>query len=637
MIRWALGILPLLACISVVFLIANVRPRWGWRRSFIRGLILAGAYMVVGTEALSLVHAIRLVPLVVFWSLPTVLAMWFVWRAGAQGRPVLWPNVRLPSSWWSRGEITMVAVVFLLTALVAWFAPPQTWDSLTYHMARVAHWAQNGSIAHYATGIERQNLMSPGAEIGMLHLYVLAGSDQLVNFVQWFAMVGSVVGVAILAGQFGASVPGQIFAGVFVATLPMGISEATSTMTDYAVSLWLVCVASEMIAYLKGNGSKATYIFLGLGVGLVALTKPTGFPYLLPFAVIIAIAGFKRHGLRHLAAGTLVVVAAVAIVNLGYVGRNLETYGGPMGPTSKVSATSNEIINMKVVVSNLLRNASLQAGTPWEGLNRQLFRAIVGIHFKIGIDPNDPRTSAHPDFQVFRPSQDETRSGNLLQAVLALITIVGLSAYGAWHWRRTRGVALYVLALVLGFVVFSALYKFTPFGSRYELPFFVLTAPAVAWLMDQFRWPLATSLVALALLVYAWPWLVSLNQRPLLPKEAGKSIATQPRDDFYFAIAPSLQAPYQSIADAIGADSCHSVGLMLGGDAAEYPLWAYLGEPNSPIRIEWIVAGTPSARYRDPSFSPCAVVCDISCPGNWTTVSGLPLAMNESGMRLYLK
>ncbi|GAI89103.1 unnamed protein product, partial [marine sediment metagenome] len=52
-------------------------------------------------------------------------------------------------------------------------------------MARVAHWAQQGSVAHYASGVKNQILMSPGAEFAVLHLYVLGSGDQLVNFVGW--------------------------------------------------------------------------------------------------------------------------------------------------------------------------------------------------------------------------------------------------------------------------------------------------------------------------------------------------------------------------------------------------------------------------------------------------------------------
>jgi hypothetical protein len=93
---------------------------------------------------------------------------------------------------------------------------------------------------------------------------------------------------------------------------------------------------------------------------------------------------------------------------------------------------------------------------------------------------------------------------------------------------------------------------------------------------------------------------------------------------------------YELIAETIVAARCQAVGLMLAGDGAEYPFWVFLGAPRSDVRIEWIVAGTPSARYVDPDFEPCAVVCDRSCPSEWTRVRDIPLHMELSGYRLFL-
>lgn len=631
-----LGLLPLAACGSLIFLLGNRWPEWGWGKAFVRGVILAGAYLVLVTEALGLVHAIALLPLVVLWSIPVGLGVGYVIRERASGNTVRWPKSGFPRSWWTRGQLMMIGVAFIATGLVAWFAPPQTWDSLSYHMARVAHWAQNMSLNHYATGINRQNFMSPGAEIEFLNFYVLAQGDSLANLAQWLAMAASVMGAAIVAGQLGARKAGQAFAGVFVATVPIGIAEASSTMTDYVAAMWLIFVVFETVEFLKREEGRDSYVFLGLSAGLAILAKPVAFPYLAPMVVLILVAGFMRRRRREFAIGCLIVLGMVLAVNLGYVARNEITYGNPLGPTSQLGRHTNPPLNVRVVVSNVLRNASLQAGTPWPAVNREIFRAIVGVHFKMGIDPNDPSTSTHGDFAVYSPTQSETRANGLLHAVLVLVALIGLSGLAIGRWNRYRWALLYVWMAVFGFVIFSMAFKFSTFGSRYELPFFVVVSPVVAWLIDRPGKPAFTAALALGLTLYAWPWLVDINQRPLLPDENGLSVVTEPRIDQYFINAPGLEQPYQQASAAIKAASCDAVGLMLGGDAAEYPLWVTMGEPGSKVKMEWIVSGVPSARYRDPAFSPCAVVCDVSCPGGVATKSGLPLAMNEGGIRLFI-
>lgn len=45
----------------------------------------------------------------------------------------------------------------------------------TYHMSRVAHWAQNRNVEHYPTPIVRQLFQPPWAEFAILQSYVLTG------------------------------------------------------------------------------------------------------------------------------------------------------------------------------------------------------------------------------------------------------------------------------------------------------------------------------------------------------------------------------------------------------------------------------------------------------------------------------
>ena len=75
-------------------------------------------------------------------------------------------------------------IILLLTIL---FNAPNTWDSLTYHMSRVAHWIQNGSVDYYFTTNSRQNEMGPGAEYLILFFQILTNSDNLAGFIQFFS------------------------------------------------------------------------------------------------------------------------------------------------------------------------------------------------------------------------------------------------------------------------------------------------------------------------------------------------------------------------------------------------------------------------------------------------------------------
>jgi hypothetical protein len=589
--------------------------------------------MVLTTEMLSLFKGINRPALIGVWAAPVAVTGIWAARRLWHKKPISLP--RLPGlttfEWLLVGGVIAIAAI---TAAVAWISPPNTWDSLTYHMSRVAHWAQDMSLRPFATGIERQNFMSPVAEMGMLNVYVLAAGDRLVNFVEWSSMIASVVAVGLLAKDMGGGRLSQLFSMVFTASLPMGIAQASSTMTDYVVAAGVIVVATEAFQLVKGEKPGVPVFFASLAAGLSFGSKPTSIAYLLPLAAYVAVVLLRRWGIRLMVRAAFAAIGLVLVLNAGYLTRNVVVYGVPIGGKYSGNQNVNEVFGVRVLVSNLLRNASLHAGTPSPYLNKAVALSVRKIHELIGMDPIDPRTTLNGLYRVSPPSTNEVKAGNTAQAVLVLLSF----AFLIWRRKLFSPEFLY-LALVAAstFVVFSAVFKFTVFGSRYHLPFFVLVAPIVGFVLSRMMSPTLTKAFAVGLLLVAWPWLFRLDPRPLLDSAEGQaSILGQPRESLYFELDPGALQPYLEMTSAIETHGCSDVGLMLSGGAAEYPVWAYLGAPRADLRLEWIVAGTPSARYADPTFEPCAVVCDASCNDDLTSFRGLDLVYARSGYRLFL-
>jgi hypothetical protein len=146
---------------------------------------------------------------------------------------------------------------------------------MTYHLTRVMHWQQDRSLDFYATSIQRQLHLTPGAEYVTLHLQLLSGGDRLANLPQWFASMGSLFVVSLIAARLGATARGQALAALFCATLPMGILQSTSTQNDFVVAYWLAClVALVTDATTRGW---PWVLALGAALGLATLTKATAF------------------------------------------------------------------------------------------------------------------------------------------------------------------------------------------------------------------------------------------------------------------------------------------------------------------------------------------------------------------------
>ena len=191
---------------------------------------------------------------------------------------------------------------------------------------------------------------------------------------------------------------------------------------------------------------------------------------------------------------------------------------------------------------------------------------------------------------------------------------------------------------VLTFLLLSITFKFSVFGSRYHLPFFVLFAPVVSIVFEKSLPRLMIVVFGILIFAGSWNWLVRLQERPLLPRDGdGVSILNKSREELYFVLSPGSYKVYQDLVHRTQEQECRAVAIALRGTAAEYPFWVLMGAPRDDLEIEWVVAGTPSAQFRDIQFQPCVVICDSSCPAEWEDVRGLPLAHERADFRLFLK
>ncbi len=628
--------IPLLTFVSFLLLYGNAGRALEWPRAFVRAAILWGVSAIVITELLSLASAVTQIGLAAAWlTLALGSSLWLAFYIRPRRR-LRWPGIYLPSGAFNRWLTLCLVFLMAVTALVAWLAPPQTWDSLNYHLPRAAHWAQEKAVSHFATGIEIQNSYPPGAEVLILHTYVLSQGDRLVNFVQWLAMLGSAVGAFAVAGQLGAGREGRMLAAVFAATIPMGIVQASSTMNDFVVSFWCLCAASECMAWIIDQSENEALVYGSLAAGLAVNTKPTAFAFLAPLAALVLIQMLRNRPLAYSIQWTGAAVLIVSALNAGYIGRNIVLYGNPIGPAKTVEKHANRSYGWRPLLSNVIRNAALHMGTPKQSVNEQIYAVARQLHEWIGIDDNDPQTTLiGPYGPIGGFATHEDVVGNLVHSGIIVVSFTSLIFVKG---RTGNLVVLYGVAAALTFVLFSWIFKWQVFGTRLHLPFFVLFAPLVGSLAGETMKATSVRLVSLLLMIAAIPWLISINSRPLFPlpnRPQSPSILVEPRERLYFANAISLLPVYQTITDQINQAGCSRVGIALRGAGAEYPLWVQLGAPRAALQIEWITAGPSADRYEKEHFEPCAVICQ-RCPQSWITARGLPEVYHYGEFRLFL-
>ena len=583
-------------------------PRDDARTSLLRGGLAFGVAIVAITEALSTLGALtfRGVAVADGAALAAVAGLCWLTR-GARARSKDAPHgERWPS--FDRALVAGIVTILVLTLVVALAAAPNSIDTMGYHLSRVLHWIQNGSVEFYPTSDLRQLGHPPFTEYVFLHLVLLAGGDRLVNLVQWSACVLSLAAVTLLARELGAGRRGQLFAAVFAATIPKGILQATGAKNDWVLALWILC-AIYFSLRLRRTAARSDAVYVASALGLALLTKLSASLFVAPFVGWLGVSSALRIPARKAAVIAGVAAFLFAAVIVTHATRNIRLFGSPRGDPTVMRNYSPAAHPVVTLFSNSIRNVALQLATPWQRMNRLVSRPVEWMHEVVGVDVNDPQTT-YRRFKVRRPRfNHEILAGSPLHALLVGWAIAAVVLVR--RWRARTDLVIYSAAVLAGLALFSVMLRFQAPNSRLLFPLFVIGAPVIGVLLGDVARPRIAQAVAIVLLVLAPLWIGFSGSRPLL---GAKSVLVAPRIEQYFAMRRKLRAPYETACERIRSGGHRSVGLVIhdGYMIYEYPIWKLLESVGEPVRIEHVSVTNRSAQfYRDEpfiSFHPTAVL-----------------------------
>jgi len=269
-----LTIFPFVFVISLAILL--FLKNTGVRESITKSYIALFLLIAVSTETLSFFGAVTYGAICLFWIALTVVSLTFLLfllkRNDLRTSIKNWLRA-LPD--YGRHEaifLLLVACVLSMTLVVALAYPPNNFDSMTYHMSRVAQWIQHGSVDFYPTSIDRQNYQPPLAEFAILHLQLLSKSDTFANIIQWYSFCVLIVFVTLIAEEFQLSLQAQLFSAAIAATIPMAILQSSSTQNDLVTAAFCLGFAYFLLRFVR-TLSFHDAIFCALSLGLALLTK----------------------------------------------------------------------------------------------------------------------------------------------------------------------------------------------------------------------------------------------------------------------------------------------------------------------------------------------------------------------------
>lgn len=621
-------LLPITAFV-LLFLNIYSRRKKCWRSSFLISSLVWGVVLTAITEVLSVFKLLSFGWLLSTWLLVcTVLGFFYQLtfkKRSAVGnkrklvkdlkifleQETVFRNLRL-RTW-------LLGIVFIVSAigLIAVIAPPNTNDSMGYHMPRVMHWIQNHTVNHFPTNYTAQLFLSPWSAFGILHFQILGGSDRYVNLVQWFSMIGSIIGISLIAKQLGANRYGQVFASVFCATIPMGILQGSSTQNDYVVSFWLICLVYYILLSLEDKTGKHYVVQIGLSLALATFTKPTAYLYSFPFLLWLFVAKVKVLRWRIYQPALQVAMLLFAVNGLHWM-RNFKVFQHPLGTSPEYIVYTNKEFSIPILLSNIIRNLALHISTPSASINRLILNGLTRIHSLLGIDINDPRTSSS-NFQLNSLINHEDLAANTVHLLLIVVAI----AFAAIAWKKKAinfSVINYILCIIGGFLLFCMLLAWTPFHTRLHLPIFVLSSAFVGCVLAK-QWSMKlVNLVVTFLLICSLFWVFFSETRPVIANsnfiKTGRleNLFTKSRTELYFMGRRNYKVPMTGAADFIKSQQCSDIGITFDKlDIYEYPIWALLQtHVDKKYRIQHFGINNASQvkqeyeQFKD--FNPCIIL-----------------------------
>jgi len=638
-------LLPVLTFFAIFLVLTGyngnrIEVQAGWRHSFLQAAVTLGSYMVIYSEVLSLFHALVRPWMAVCWGIALLAVLWYGWRKGLlkKGVELVWQQI----SSLHRFDFIMViilGVILLALFVVAVKSTPNNTDSLLYHLSRVMHWAQDRSLRFYPTAYEAQLINPIFAELSILNLRSLWGNDQVAGLVQWFSMIGALIGVSVVAKVLGAGRRGQWAAVAFAASVPMGILQATSTQNDYVVGFLLI----SAVYFVALAGKRELFIdesvSLGAAMGLGILTKGTAYPYFLPVVIWFGFILLRKYKFRQMMVQGLLVTFIVVALNSGYWMRNIITYGSPLGPSDFFSGHTTLRNSPGFYISSLTKNILLNFTTPPSySLNDSI------IHwYRNTFSHLDPNAG---EFVLVWGWNHEDMAGSPLQVMLIPVTLALLFLF-----RKRVGepaIKWYVCVVLGAFLALVYVLKFDTYGMRYQLPFWIAFAPLFGVALALVKVDKPVNIIALGLLLTALPYVIFNRTRPLISMRAVRepytipcilgctsgSILNESPKAVLFANWTEYLGPYSSATDMVLASGCQSVGLHIDSHDLEYPFWWLLNAPQNGIHIESLDTYPRLQRYVDPNFKPCAIIC-TNCSDK-PSLHNLNLSGDFNIVRVYL-
>jgi len=587
--------MQILLLFLVIYLTFNVRSsNHGFRTDyFIDAVIIVSVMITIVSEFLSTLNLFTQKPIAVSW---TILLLVFIIMLIKQKNGSNWKPI-FTDAYWSivsslnKNKVLYGVIILLLSLLLlqGLAYPPNNYDSMVYHMPRIIHWVEQGSLAHFPTHIDRQLYQPPFAELVIANIYLLTGSDLFSNSIQLFFLIASSFLIGQIARLSGFHKRHRLYTIIVALTLPAVLLEATTTKNDIVVSFFILGTLYYSLKLISSN-NWYNLTMIGLSASLAVFTKGTAYIFLAPIFLILFYFLTKRvkYGIGTLIIKSIFLLTILFAINSGHYYRNYALTGNLLGVSKSISDKyRNEDFAIRGITSNIIRNASLHLYVGESPIHDFTQSKIIELHEAFGLNPDDPRYTYTKKYLLGKKLAQEDTVPNFFHSIIFVIVLIVLLVLTITKTKFPIGIILIFIIIITQFFLFSIYLKWQPWHTRLHIPMFLLLSPLIVFGL-RFLGEVTLKICTTILLIWALI-IINLNyRRPLLHLASITSnIAIQ--DNRLKKYMPTSLNRYKDVM-AINQiiDSYEgTIGLIVKGNAYIYP---FLVEHQfqSHIRIVYI-------------------------------------------------
>lgn len=594
------------------------------------------------TEVLSVGHALRFRSLFAAWGALDAFLLFFlaaqlrkmgltaacaVKRVRAAGARA-WQALREAPYY---GILLVIGMVVLGLSLIT---TPYNWDSMTYHLPRIAYWAQNRSAAHYATNSIRQVCSPVLAEFVNLHVYILCrGHDLFFNLLQGTSYLTCAVMAAAIAARLSCSRLFCFLSALLFMSMPIAYAEALTTQVDNFAAIWLLFFVYRLLDYV--NVKKAMRFdkitvwrvgTMGLCVAWGYLAKPSVCVGMVVFALwLLAVCIKRKDSVRDLSGIFCGALPFVGLPLVPEILRNFKSFGAYASPAAGAAQLVGTTQPSYLLV-NMIKNLSFNMPTPFVKNGHEIFtkiaeKAAALLRVELDAESISERGRAYMLHEAGNYGCDTAVNPTVIWLFFfcVLWAVLGL---GRKKWTGyCRG---YFAAASVSFAAFCTVLRWEPFVSRYMIAYLALLCPMITAGMQMategkrgrpVRWGIVG---IVSVLCIAEAVSLSVHHFDIWKNRA----RTRPYS--YFAARWDELAVYAPLVDEIKSRQYENVGLhLLKADDFEYPFWEML----DGCRLEHVLVSNETAVYADEDFVPDCII--------W--FGNLPEEPVKIGDRIYYK